>query len=212
MNAKTLAISDLPSLSLKDCVAQNAAVSTLGGKAYRLANQDILWTLGDSKDAQEAIKVAVQFNGQNMVLGLSSALINALLAPEGGNLDSLNLEIIELVARIKLLPKLPQGIALTGIYLDPQVLPENLQALPLQVSLSAHALNTKESLSWGVNVYALAQTSLKAFLKCFDVFVTQAVPSPLLKATVPMPLVVAKTTIPAQDLLDIAIGDVILIG
>ena len=210
MNVSALTINDLKSISAKEAATQNAVLLAVGGRLYEIAGQSVLMQLGQSNG--DALKVALQFNGQNILLGLSESLVNALLKDEGGSVANLNADILNLVIRLKLLPKLPQGVQLSGVYLNGDVLPEPLQALPRQVTLQAVAPQTQELMGWTVEVSSMPQTSLGAFLKCFDFLVGQKLPSPLLKAKVPMPLIAATTSVSAEQLRDIAVGDVILIA
>jgi hypothetical protein len=210
MNATPLTLNDLEAVAAKDAALQNAVLAAIGGRLYQIAGQQL--TLGLSKDgSSEALKVAVQFNGQNIVLGLSQGLVNALLQSEGASLSDVNLDILNLLIRLKAIPKLPQGIQFKGLALDINQLEQAFQMLPKQTTLRG-ATQSGELLSWDIAMYAMPQTSLGAFLKGFDLLVVQTIPSPLLKAKVPMPIVAAKTTIPAEQLRDIAVGDVILFG
>jgi hypothetical protein len=212
MNATLLTINDLEAVAAKDAAAQNAILSAISGRVYQIAGQELI--LGLSKDGSaDVLKVAMQFNGQNMVLGLSQSLVNALLQDEGASLSDLNVEILNLLVRLKLIPKLPQGVQFKGLALgDNNSLEPAFQALTKQVTLRAVTPATGELLNWDVALYAMPQTSLGAFLKGFEFLVTKNIPSPLLKAKIAMPMIAAKTAIPAQQLRDIAVGDVILFG
>ena len=210
MNATPLTLNDLEAVSAKDAATQNAILSSIGGRLYQVAGQQLI--LGLSKDAgAEALKVALQFNGQNIVLGLSQSLVNALLQSEGASLSDVNVDVLNLLVRLKAIPKLPQGVQFKGLALDAAQLEPAFQVLPKQTTLRG-ATQTGELLNWDIAIYALPQTSLGAFLKGFEFLVAQTIPSPLLKAKVPMPIVAAKTAIPAEQLRDIAVGDVILFG
>ena len=210
MNATPLTLNDLEAVSAKDAATQNAVLSSIGGCLYQVAGQQLIFGL--SKDVgTEALKVALQFNGQNIVLGLSQSLVNALLQGEGVSLSDVNVDVLNLLVRLKAIPKLPQGVQFKGLALDVAKLEQAFQVLPKQATLRG-AAQSGELLNWDIAIYALPQTSLGAFLKGFEFLVAQTVPSPLLKAKVPMPIVAAKTAIPAEQLRDIAVGDVILFG
>jgi hypothetical protein len=212
MNAIPLTMNHLEAVAVKDAASQNAILSSIGGRIYQLADQEFI--LGLSKNGGvDALKVALQFNGQNIVLGLSQELVNALLQGEGASLNDLSVDILGLLVRLKLMPKLPQGVQFKGLALaDSNTLEPALQALVKQATLRAATPINGELLNWDVSIYALPQTSLGAFLKGFEFLVKKKIPSPLLKAKVPMPIVAAKTAVPAQQLRDIAVGDVILFG
>ena len=210
MNATPLTLNDLEAVTAKDAALQNTVLAAIGGRLYQIAGQQLI--LGLSKDGSgEALKVAVQFNGQNIVLGLSQSLVNALLQGEGVSLSDVNVDVLNLLARLKAIPRLPQGAQFKGLALDANQLEQAFQVLPKQVTLRG-ATQSGELLNWDIAIYALPQTSLGAFLKGFEFMVAQMIPSPLLKAKVPMPIVAAKTAIPAEQLRDIAVGDVILFG
>lgn len=212
MNAIPLTINDLEAVSAKEVASQNAILASIGARVYQIAGQECI--LGLAKDSgPEALKVSVQFNGQNIILGLSPALVNALLQSEGVALTDLNEEVLHLLVRLKLIPSLPQGVQFKGLALaDKKILEPAFQALAKQATLRAAIPGSGELLDWDIAIYAMPQTSLGAFLKGFEFLVTQQIPSPLRKARVPMPIVAAKTAIPAEQLRDIAVGDVILFG
>jgi len=212
MNAIPLTINNLEAVSAKDAATQNAILAAIGARAYHIAGQEFI--LGLSKDGgTEALKVALQFNGQNIVLGLSPALVNALLQSESASLADLNEEVLNLLVRLKLIPRLPQGVQFKGLSLvENNALEPAFQALTKQATLRAAIPEGGELLNWDIAIYAMTQTSLGAFLKGFEFLVTKNIPSTLLKAKVPMPIVAAKTAIPAEQLRDIAVGDVILFG
>ena len=210
MNATPLTLNDLEVVTAKDAALQNAVLASIGGRLYQIGGQQLI--LGLSQDgSDEALKVAVQFNGQNIVLGFSQSLVNALLQGEGVSLSDVNVDVLNLLVRLKAIPKLPQGVQFKGLALDVNQLEQAFQVLPKQATLRG-ATQLGELLNWDIAIYALPQTSLGAFLKGFEFLVTQVIPSPLLKAKVPMPIVAAKTAIPAEQLRDIAVGDVILFG
>ena len=210
MNVRPLSIEDLSAIAGAQVATQNAVLSALNHRVYQIANQAVHLQLGVF--GESALKVALQFNGQNIVLGISESLANALLKSEGGSLAELNEEILNLIIRLKLIPKLPQGVEFKGVYVVASAMPEHFQVLGQQVSLQAVIADTGESLNWQIGIYAMPQTSLAAFLKCFEFLVSQKRPSPLLKAKIPMPLIAARTSVPAEQLRDIAVGDVILIA
>jgi hypothetical protein len=211
MNATPLTLNDLEVVTAKDAARQNAVLSSIGGRLYQIAGQQM--TLGLSNDVgADALKVAVQFNGQNIMLGLSQSFVNALLQDESVSLSQVNLDALNLLVRLKVVPILPQGMEFKGLSLgSANTLGQAFQALSKQISLRG-ATQAGELLNWDVAIYALPQTSLGAFLKSFEFLVAQIIPSPLLKAKLPMPIVAAKTAIPAEQLCDIAVGDVILFG
>jgi len=210
MNATPLTLNDLEAVTAKDAALQNAVLAAIGGRLYQIAGQQLI--LGLSKEGSgEALKLAVQFNGQNIVLGLSQSLVNALLQGEGVSLSDVNVDVLNLLVRLKAIPHLPQGVQFKGLALDKNQLEQAFQVLPKQVTLRG-ATQSGELLNWDIAIYALPQTSLGAFFKGFEFMVAQMIPSPLLKAKVPMPIVAAKTAIPAEQLRDIAVGDVILFG
>ncbi len=211
MNATPLGLEQLEAVSAKDAALQNAVTSAIARRLYQIAGQSVMFGLADGQTS-EVLKVALQFNGQNIVLGLSQSLVDALLKGKSTSLTNLNVDILNLIARLKLVPVLPQGTELKGFHFgNESTLDAMLQALPKQVSLRAMTA-AGEPMTWEIAIYALSQTSLGAFLKGFDAFVTQRIPSPLLKAKVPMLIVAAKTSVPAEQMRDLALGDVILFG
>jgi len=224
MIAQTLTLDALESVSAKSAAVTNSVYMAIRGQVLKLAGQactlklssDVNQTfnnqvLNHSALSHSALKVALRFNGQAIVLGLSESLVNALLAEQQIALAETNVDILHLLIRLKILPNLPQGLEFVDLAMtSTSTLEAPFDALPEQVSLSAVHAQTSEPLGWGVAVYAMPQTTLKAFLKCFEFLVIQTMPSPLLNAQIPMPIVAAQTAIPADQLNDLAVGDVVI--
>ena len=219
MIAQTLTLDALESVSAKSAAVTNSVYMAIRGQVLKLAGQAC--TLKLSNDVNQAfnnqvlnhsaLRVALRFNGQAIVLGLSESLVNALLAEQQIALADTNIDILHLLIRLKILPNLPQGLEFVGVAMtSTSTLEAPFDALPEQVSLSAMHAQTSEPLGWGIAVYAMPQTTLKAFLKCFEFLVIQTLPSPLLNAQIPMPIVAAQTAIPADQLNDLAVGDVVI--
>ena len=219
MIAQTLTLDALESVSAKSAVVTNSVYLAIRGRVLKLAGQAC--TLKLSSDVNQAfnnqvlnhsaLRVALRFNGQAIVLGLSESLVNALLAEQQIALADTNVDILHLLIRLKILPNLPQGLEFVDLAItSTSTLAAPFDALPEQVSLSAVHAQTSEPLGWGIAVYAMPQTTLKTFLKCFEFLVIQTMPSPLLNAQIPMPIVAARTAIPADQLNDLAVGDVVI--
>jgi hypothetical protein len=115
MNAHPLSIRDLQALTAKEAVTQNTVLAATARKVYQLGHKQFFLTLGASHP--EPLKVFMQFNGQNIVLGLSESLVSTLLKDEGGQLHQLNEELLTLIVRLKLIPQLPQGFEFKSVFL-----------------------------------------------------------------------------------------------
>ena len=219
MIAQTLTLDALESVTAKSAAVTNSVYMAVRGQVLSLAGQ--VCTLKASSDVNQAfdyqvlnpaaLKVALRFNGQAIVLELSEDLVNALLAEHQIALADTNVDILTLLIRLKILPNLPHGLEFVDLAMMPTgALEAPFNALPEQVSLNAVHAQTTEPLGWSVTVYAMPQTTLKAFFKCFEFLVVQTMPSPLLNAQIPMPIVAARTAIPADQLNDLAVGDVVI--
>ena len=219
MIAQTLTLNALESVSAKSAALTNSFYMAIRGQVFSLARQ--FCTLKVSSDVNQAssyqvlnhsaLRVALRFNGQSIVLGLSESLVNALLAEQQIALADTNVDILHLLIRLKILPNLPQGLEFVDLAMTPTgALEAPFDALPEQVSLNAVHAQTSEPLGWGMTIYAMPQTTLKAFLKCFEFLVVDSMPSPLLTAQIPMPIIAARTTLPADQLHDLAVGDVVI--
>jgi hypothetical protein len=219
MIAQTLTLDALESVSAKSAAMTNSVYMAVRGQVLNLAGQSCALKLSSDVNQafsnqvlnHSALKVALRFNGQAIVLGLSESLVNALLAEQQIALADTNVDILHLLIRLKILPYLPQGLEFVDLAITPiGALEAPFDALPEQVSLSAVHAQTSEWFGWCVTVYAMPQTALKAFLKCFEFLVMQTIPSPLLNARIPMPIIAARTAIPANQLNDLAVGDVVI--
>lgn len=214
MNAKTLSVSDLQVLSAREVALKNNVLSVTAGRTYAVAGRQVRLNIAQdlANGDQPALMVALQFNGQNIALGLSNALVDSLLSSEEISLAQANLDILSLLFRVKFAPKMPQGVQFKGLALDATSLEGVFGGLPKQLVLQAVDAQSHEAMDWEIAIYAMPQTSLAAFLKCFEFLVVDVAPHPLLKVRFPLPIIAATSAIPAQQVRDIAVGDVILFG
>ena len=219
MIAQTLTLDALEPVSAKSAAVTNSVYMAIRGHVLRLAGQsctfklssDVNHAFNNSAPHSPALQVALRFNGQALVLGLSESLVNALLAEQQIVLSDANVDILNLLIRLKILPNLPQGLEFVNVAItQTSTLEAPFDGLPEQVSLSAVHAQTAEPLGWIVTVSAMPQTTLKTFLKCFEFLAIEAIPSPLLSAQIQMPIVAARTAIPADQLTDLAVGDVVI--
>lgn len=213
MNPTTLSVNDLEAFSVAQVTLTNNVLSVTAGRTYQVSGRHVRLNIVQAAADQSKLMAAIQFNGQNILLGLSESLVNSLLADEDVSIEDLNLDILTLLFRVKFAPKMPQGVQFKDLVFSNQNgLEESFKALPKQLVLQAVDAQTHERMGWELCIHAMPQTSLAAFLKCFEFLVIDVAPSPLLKVRLPLPIIAAKTAIPAQQVQDIAVGDVILFG
>jgi hypothetical protein len=219
MIAHTFTLSALEPVSAKGAALTNAVLAVIRGQVLKLAGQACTLQFSSAADhasndqagSQPTLQVALRFNGQAIVLGLSESLANALLTEQQIALTEVNVDILHLLIRLKVLPHLPQGLEFVDIAIAPtNALEASFATLPEQVSLSAVHAQTAEPMGWSVTIHAMPQLTLKTFLKCFEFLVIQTIPSPLLTAHIPMPIVAARTALPADQLYDLSVGDVVI--
>lgn len=210
MNVENFTLDDLPNLDGAIVERQNQLVALLSPRVYQIMGQEVSFQAQPNHSVQNAVYVGLLFAGQPFVVSISENFANLLLKDEGVMLSGVNKEILTLLIRVKLLASLPKDIQLKGLGFEQAQLDPEFSALPGQLSLQAHAANSGEPMDLVIGIACYNNASQVEFLSAFDAWVVRQVASPLTCVPVDLPVVAAKTSVPAEQLQSLAVGDVIL--
>ena len=210
MNVENFTLDDLPQLDGSLVERQNQLVALLSPRVYQIMGQELIFKPSAPAALGNAVYVGLLFAGQPFVISVSENFANLLLKNEGVMLSQVNKDVLTLLIRVKLLASLPKDIQLKGLALDQYQLDSEFSALPAQLNLQAHLAKSGEVADLQINLYAYNNASQVDFLASFDAWVARHLPSTLRNVPVDLPVVAAKTSIPAEQVQAVAVGDVIL--
>jgi hypothetical protein len=155
----------------------------------------------------------LEWAGVPLLAGVSPAWADALsLTLAGAAIDQLGDASLDLVGQLKLAPRLPAGLTLRQAARTRQGLddgPDGLDSLGVWV---ARHVDTGEPSGHAVQLWAGSGFALQALLGAFVPLSTARQPSPLADLPLALPLVAARWHVAADQLLDLAVGDVLILG
>lgn len=210
MNVENFTLDDLPNLDGAAVERQNQLVALLTPRVYRIMGQELAFKAEPTNSMQNAVYVGLLFAGQPFVVSVSESIANLLLKDEGIMLSQVNKEVLTLLIRVKLLASLPKDIQLKGLAFEQSQLDPEFSALPGQLSLHAYSTQSGEPMDLNIGICSYNNASQVDFLSAFDSWVVRKLASPLLNVPVDLPVVAAKTSVPADQVQTLAVGDVIL--
>jgi hypothetical protein len=210
MNVEHFTLDDLPQLDGAVVERQNQLVALLSPRVYQIMGQELVFKSSAPMVMDKAVYVGLLFAGQPFVIAVSENFANLLLKDEGVMLSQVNKDVLTLLIRVKLLSSLPKDIQLKGLALEQAQLDSEFSALPAQLSLQAHIASSGEPADLMITLHSYNNASQVDFLASFDAWVARQIPSALLNVPVDLPMVAAKTSIPADQVQTLAVGDVIL--
>ena len=221
---------DLPALDAATVARRNADLALLGRRVFTVGGVPVLFqheaqdgapdrtAAGQPADTGSAVWepsvwLWLEWAGVPVLAGVSAAWAGAVAQTLAGlGLDQLGEPSLDLLCQLKLAPRLPQGLTLRQAALSR----EALQGLPAGLhSLGAWVGRhqaTQEPCAHGVRLWAGAGFALQAFLRAFEPLASRQLPSPLAAMPIALPLVAARWQLPADELHDLAVGDVLILG
>lgn len=195
--------------------SRNADLAVLARRIYRIGGAQLRFVRSEAPAADTqapAIWLWLEWAGVPLLAGISPAWAAAALQTVGVALEQLAENSLDLLCQTHLAPQLPAGLivrqaAISRTHL--QAPPRNLA--PIGCWSGVHH-DTGEATGHTVHVEAGPQFALRAFLQLFDPFVCATLASPLARMPIGLPLVAARWQVAANDLQDLAVGDVLVLG
>jgi hypothetical protein len=153
-----------------------------------------------------------------LLAGGSAAWAGALAQAEGVALAQLGPETLDLLCQLRLAPRLPTGLTLRQAAFERLALAaEAAEAaegpgLALAGQWVGRHLATGEASGHALQLWAPPGFALQALLQTLEPLVSDTLASPLAQLPIALPLVAARWQLPAAELIDLAVGDVLVLA
>lgn len=229
---------DLPALDAAAVALRNADLALLGRSVFTVGGvpvrfqQDALALQQGVPGAQPgpfeepaltaapawepAVWLWLEWSGAPLLAGVSAAWAGAVAQTLAGQgLDQLGEPGLDLLCQFQLAPRLPAGLTLRQAALSRAAL-HDLQnqaggLTRLGAWVGRHAA-TQEPSAHAVQLWAAPGFALQALLRAFLPLATQQLPAPLAAMPLALPLVAARWHVAANELQDLTVGDVLILG
>lgn len=162
---------------------------------------------------EPAVWLWLEWAGVPLLAGVSPAWADALARTlAGAAVDQLGDASLDLLCQLKLASRLPAGLTLRQAARSRQALDDGPDGLDCLGVWAARHLDTGEPSGHAVQVWAGEGFALQALLGAFVPLSVARQPSPLAAMPLALPLVAARWQVAADQLLDLAVGDVLILG
>lgn len=217
---------DLPALEASAVALRNADLALLGRRVFALGGVPVRFrhealapaqasgsAHSTSWASEPAVWLWLEWSGAPLLAGVSAAWAGAVTQTLAGlALDQLGEPGLDLLCQLQLAPLLPAGLILRQAALNREALhnrPSGLQCLGAWVG--QHQV-THEPSAHVAQLWAGPGFPLQAFLQSFKPLAREQLPSPLAALPIALPLVAARWRVGADELQDLAVGDVLILG
>lgn len=209
---------DLPLLEGREVALRNADLALLGRAVFSVGGAPIRFqrtpgVAAASLRSPAAAWLWLSWSGQPLLAAASAPLAEAVAqSVADAGLEQLGPSGIELFAQLMLAPLLPDGLTLRQAALSREAMSE-MPALrePLGTWQGRHLESGEPSGHW-LALWAGPQFPLAALLGAVAGLASSRLAPALAALPVAMPLVAARWSVEADQLLDLAVGDVLMLG
>ena len=214
---------DLPALESAAVALRNADLALLGRRVFMVGGVPVqfqhealapMGTAGAvSAQSEPAVWLWLEWSGAPLLAGVSKAWSAAVAQTLAGQaLDQLGEAGLDLLCQLRLAPLLPAGLILRQAALTRQALhdlPPGLQGLGSWVGRHQTTLEPSAHVA---QLWAGPGFAVQALLFAFTSLAREQLPSPLAAMPIALPLVAARWRVDADELQDLAVGDVLILG
>lgn len=213
---------DLPALESAAVALRNADLALLGRRVFTVGGVPVQFqhealaaqgAAGAQSASEPAVWLWLEWSGAPLLAGVSAAWAAAVTQTLAGQaLDQLGEPGLDLLCQLQLAPLLPAGLTLRQAALTREALhdlPSGLQCLGAWVGRhqATHEPSTHVAQLW-----AGLGFPLQAFVSAFKPLAREQLPSPLAALPIALPLVAARWRVDVDELQDLAVGDVLILG
>jgi len=208
-----LSIDDLP-VEVMGSAKNNAIQAWCSRRLFSVGGIELqVEPVADVKSPVPAsIWMQLDFAGAACVIALSKAWTSALIQNDGWTLDSLDDLSLEMWCRVRWVPLFPPGLSLIQAGFNR----ESLGAIPLesmsQSTWCGRHASSRESSGHIIDLWTPEDFPVTALAELVGTRAKTILPSPLAKLPITLPLVAANWCVDAEDLIDLAVGDLLLVG
>jgi hypothetical protein len=206
---------DLAELDGEAVSRRNADLSRLGRCIFSIGGAPVRfeWSPDSVETFQSAVWLRLTWSGLPMLVVVSDALAEAVaqsLADLG--IGQLGASGLELFAHLMLAPRLPQGLVLTEAALSLEALSEGPQELQSLGVWKGRHIRSDEPSGHLLQLSVGPDFPLESLLNACAGWASSSLPPPLAGLPIALPLVVARWCVDADQLLDLAVGDVLILS
>lgn len=219
-----VALEELPELDGREVARCNADLAQFGRRVFSVAGAPVLFHRASENEVSRSeldTELArpgsawlwLEWSGVPLLAVVSPALAEAvaqMVADTG--VDQLGPSGMELFGQLMLAPRLPEGLMLRQIGLSRMALGEMPSTPELLGTWWGRHRGTGEPSGHRITVFAAADFPLVALLTVVAGMASAILPSPLAGLPIPMPLVAARWSVDALQLIDLAVGDVLILN
>lgn len=178
------------------------------GLVLRFGRQDADPTPDQAGD----VWLALVHAGQPLRLRISKPWAESLAGSAGLTLHGLDRGKLDLLCLTRLVPHLPSTLQYQAAAFAPTELPEPTEDFVNHGIWCGVHCETDEVSGHQVQIEAAANFPIYGFFASFDRYLRRAKPHRLAQLSLPVPLVAARWTVQASDLVGLEVGDVLLIA
>ena len=207
---------DLPTLNAQEVALRNANLMQLAPWVFAVAGVPVrfAWAPFAEQDAAAASAwLWLSWSGLPVVAAVSPGLADAVAQSVAEvAVDQLGESGIDLFAQLMLAPRLPAGLTLRQAALSREGLPAVPQWLEPLGTWRGHHPGSGEPSGHGVSLWAGPGFPLAAMLGSVASLASSRRRSPLAALPIALPLIAARWCVDADQLQDLAVGDVLVVG
>ena len=192
----------LPQLSSEQITQQNQAIGILGARVFCIDSADV-FVRPAKKAAGQMMKLDCLFFGHPIAIWVSKECLDTILNRLSLTIDNLSPDALELLL-VSARAKLPDNVQITAIASAPH--PKSALLFEMISYTSAQKLGWYCALEYA-NTFPLAD-----FVDSFGAYIKGIMASPLASLPIAIPLVAAQIDLPSDELAQLALGDVLLLG
>lgn len=210
-----IGLDSLPNLPLAEVQMRNRDLQHFARREFVCAGVSLRFqrVTGHEAAAQRGdVWLALQFAGSPVVLRVARDWAQLVANSAGVALADLHNDTLNLLCLTRLVPKLPPGVRYEMAAFSQDSLGVTLEGLDSRGSWAASNALSGEPCNYRLQLWAAEGFPVYAFFAAFDAYVRRFLPSALQSFPLSLPLVAARWSIEADQLVGLELGDVLIIG
>jgi hypothetical protein len=209
-----LSLDDLALLDGQAVMARNADILHLSRREYHLDGLRLRFERIETTQTPQAgdIWLALLHAGSIVHLRVSRQWADSLAGAAGISLEGLGRDKLELLCLIRLSPHLPKSVQLLAVAYSLADLHQEPHELYNHGAWRGVHTITGEVSGYVLQIFAEQTFPVYAFIASFDPYLKRSLAPRMASLPLSVPLVAARWTADAGDLIGLEVGDVLLIG
>jgi hypothetical protein len=210
---KALTLDDLPLCKLNS-LQNNAMLTWCSRRIFSIGGVDLQFepAFDVNSLAPATVWMQLDFAGSACVLALSAAWAAALIQQDGWTLDAMDDLSLDMWCRVRWAPHFPSGLILAQSGFKVESLgPMALEGMTQLAWIGRHA-SSQELSGHELHLWTPENFPVKALAELVGQQAKAVLPSPLSGLPITLPMIAARWCMDAEDLMDLVVGDLLLIG